>query len=1049
MQSVNGDVRLSVGLNINSIPSTLSNLKKKITDTMGAFKGASSGTKAVEDVDTKMMKLSNDVEKAAEKLEVAKSKLKEFEESAGGTAKKSEEYKALQKEIEATDKEFNRLVDLQEQWASSGLADTPGFKDLDVQVEALAARYEELTAKQKALEAEAAKSELSGAKYQQLSSAVNQASRDYDLAKTKLQEYNTAQSEMAAKSAASSQKVKKAMALISSGTSAVISKFAEFGKKAKSAFSGVVSRLKSMAKSAVASFSSMHKNVNGGIKSFFKYALGIRGLFALFRKLRTAAKEGYTNLAQYSSSVNENVSGVTSAMTKLKNAIAVAVQPIVNLLAPVLQSLINILAEAANSVAQFMAAFTGQSYAYKAVDTQTQFAESLDDTADSAKSAEKALNSYLSPLDEINTFTPPSTADTGAGTGAAGTAVDASTMFETVEVDSKFKDLAEKVKGYFKDAFAPLKNAWDKYGNGVVNSIKKAFGNIKNVIGSIGQSFAKVWQNGSGEKVVGDILKIFKDIFDIIGNIAGAFADAWNTDGIGDDITQAIFDIIGSITGGIEKIAKAIGSWAKGLDFQPLLKAFDGLLQAIKPLVDICMNGLYWVWENVLAPLGTWTIEQGIPGLITGIADAINILTGNTQALNPNLQFLGDFVNNIYQGIFNLGEAFLGLGTIFVENSQPIIDGAQTLVDGLGTFASSVIDIVGEAFNIATADLSAWINDSDSEISTFIGNLSGTFGDLETLIGSIFGDIGDILSEWWNGEGGKEIFDNAVNAILGVADSVMKFWDTYVQPVVDFIADAVQSLWDNCLKPIVDKVVEIIGKLVDAISTFWNNWLKPIVDFVMDTVGPAFSNTFNAIKGVFDTVFTAIGDVISGLLDSFGGFLDFITGVFSGDWEKAWNGICDHFKGIWDAIWGVVKGVVNLIIDGINLLWSGIYTAVSGIVNAVGGIAGALGDLFGQDWHFSMPEEPPLIPKLAQGAVLPPNKPFIAMLGDQKQGTNVEAPLSTIKQAMKEALAESGGAGQNARYEFIAKMNRRTIFDEIIEEAKLRQTISGVNPFVF
>ena len=63
--------------------------------------------------------------------------------------------------------------------------------------------------------------------------------------------------------------------------------------------------------------------------------------------------------------------------------------------------------------------------------------------------------------------------------------------------------------------------------------------------------------------------------------------------------------------------------------------------------------------------------------------------------------------------------------------------------------------------------------------------------------------------------------------------------------------------------------------------------------------------------------------------------------------------------------------LVNLIIDGINMLWSGIYSAVKGIINGIGGIAGAIGDIFGQDWHFSMPEEPPLIPKLATGTVVP------------------------------------------------------------------------------
>lgn len=84
------------------------------------------------------------------------------------------------------------------------------------------------------------------------------------------------------------------------------------------------------------------------------------------------------------------------------------------------------------------------------------------------------------------------------------------------------------------------------------------------------------------------------------------------------------------------------------------------------------------------------------------------------------------------------------------------------------------------------------------------------------------------------------------------------------------------------------------------------------------------------------------------------------------------------------------------------------------------------------------------VPYLATGAVIPPNSPFLAMMGDQKSGTNIEAPLSTIKQAVIEALGEQKRGGS---YEFVAQLNRRTIFDEVIEEAKMRQMQSGSNPF--
>ena len=84
----------------------------------------------------------------------------------------------------------------------------------------------------------------------------------------------------------------------------------------------------------------------------------------------------------------------------------------------------------------------------------------------------------------------------------------------------------------------------------------------------------------------------------------------------------------------------------------------------------------------------------------------------------------------------------------------------------------------------------------------------------------------------------------------------------------------------------------------------------------------------------------------------------------------------------------------------------------------------------------------PQIPYLASGAVIPPNSPFTAVLGDQKRGNNIEAPESLIRRIVKE---ETGGG--NKKYQFTAMLNRRVLFDETIAEARLRQQMSGMNPF--
>ena len=134
------------------------------------------------------------------------------------------------------------------------------------------------------------------------------------------------------------------------------------------------------------------------------------------------------------------------------------------------------------------------------------------------------------------------------------------------------------------------------------------------------------------------------------------------------------------------------------------------------------------------------------------------------------------------------------------------------------------------------------------------------------------------------------------------------------------------------------------------------------------------------IGDVVGTVIGTISDIIGGLIKTISGVLDFLTGVFTGNWNKAWEGIQKTFQGIWDAMEGTAKGVINIVIDGINMLWGGIYNVVKGIVDGIGGIAGALGDIFGQDWHFKMPDKPPLIPKLATGGIV--DKATTAVIGE-------------------------------------------------------------------
>lgn len=182
-------------------------------------------------------------------------------------------------------------------------------------------------------------------------------------------------------------------------------------------------------------------------------------------------------------------------------------------------------------------------------------------------------------------------------------------------------------------------------------------------------------------------------------------------------------------------------------------------------------------------------------------------------------------------------------------------------------------------------------------------------------------------------------------------------------------------------------------------------------------------------------IFQTYGNFISGLFNSIkqwlSGIIEFISGVFTGDWTKAWEGVKDIFKGIWNGIITAVEYAINFIINGINLLISALNTIHFEVPDWVPLIGG-------RSFGISIPLVSNVaLPRLAQGAVIPPNREFLAVLGDQKSGTNIETPLATMVQAFKQAMNETGGMGGRS-ITVVMQVDKRE-FARAVYQAKQRR----------
>ena len=429
------------------------------------------------------------------------------------------------------------------------------------------------------------------------------------------------------------------------------------------------------------------------------------------------------------------------------------------------------------------------------------------------------------------------------------------------------------------------------------------------------------------------------------------------------------------------------------------LSKFDAPVERFKSL----FSGIGKQCAAWMQPLSNW--------FKTDFRDAVSVSISTVSTI---LAGLTDVIATVAETIWN---ALAPVITWFVTDGLPLFTDMWV---GLMEIISGVFDFLKVGFD------TLW---------------TGVVEPVFTLISGIILDCFTTFQNLWETYGQTTI-DNIMAMFESVKNLFLTLWNSFLKPVFDNIFAVLQELWTDHLQPLIAQIGEFVAKLVNGAMEIYNQFIAPIVNWIVNVLGPPIAEVFNTVISMLGTVFGVLSDVLGGVFKALGGLIDFIVGIFTGNWEKAWNGICDFFGGIWDAIWGIVKGVVNLIIDGINLLWKGIYVVVKAIVDAIGGIAGAIGSLFGQDWSFSLPAEPPLIPKLAAGGIV--DQPTLAMIGDNtdaRSNPEVVAPLNKLKAMM-------GGADEETKAllrRIIELLERLQLTVRIGDDTVASAAVRGIN----
>lgn len=336
----------------------------------------------------------------------------------------------------------------------------------------------------------------------------------------------------------------------------------------------------------------------------------------------------------------------------------------------------------------------------------------------------------------------------------------------------------------------------------------------------------------------------------------------------------------------------------------------------------------------------------------------------------------------------------------------PIAAGIALVVGGLAMLVVGIKDVIENGFNLVnTLTIIAGLLAAGIGISLLTGSW------IPLLIAGFAAALVALVSFTGHGE-------ELIKGLKNIIDEFGKFFKGVFTGDLKLAAEGAKQIWEG-LKQTWNAIVNSIKDAWNAFIT-WLQGKNPALAAIFETIGKRFSDQYNAWK-----------KILSGLIT-------FLTGVFTGDWKKAWNGVLDILKGVWNLIIGTVEGAINFIIDGINLLISAlnkIHFEVPDWVPLVGGKS------FGIN---ITPVSRVSLPRLASGAVIPPNREFMAVLGDQKHGTNIEAPLDTIKQAVAEVL----GQGGDRPITIIVQMDGKEMFRQMVRENNSQVRMNGKSPLL-
>ena len=545
-------------------------------------------------------------------------------------------------------------------------------------------------------------------------------------------------------------------------------------------------------------------------------------------------------------------------------------------------------------------------------------------------------------------------------------------------------------------------NAAIRGGEAELDRMKAKAGELGKQLGNTGKNAGKIQEGldkaSQGMEAFTKRVKMLAKralVFTIIARALAALRD-WLADVVA--VNGEARDAIAQLKGALLTLAQPL--------VQIIIPAFTALVKVLATVVSFIAN-------IVSALFGTTAKESA--NAAKSLNDQKNAYKGVGGAAKSASKQLASFdeINKLS------GEGGGGSGIILPDFSTAAnFAFLDKIADKLKKIGQDIVnlfkDVTGYIGNVFSGDWGAALDN----IITFVNHARILLADLLDFVGYIFGAIIDTIIEK-----------------CGLAGTPVGNMLTGIKNIVQGTLGLISGILTGDLEKMKQSVIQMLTGVKTFVFGIFD-WFKLGLTSMLDWLDGKTNGRFHEI---IELAKTYVSDVIDGVKQIFGGFIDFLTGVFTLDWEKAWEGIKEIFRGICNTIVGVFESTVNLIIKGINWLISKLNSLLENSLLAKGL------DLIGIEFR-GIPQIPEVhIPRLAQGAVIPPNRKFMAVLGDQRNGTNIEAPADLIRQIVREEINNFGG-GEDITIKFTGDLAQlaRVLSPEITRQQRNRQRALGV-----